>query len=86
MTYSIVEGFGFYPACYSAIASTSELSGERVRGIYINPLLGISIYSLLRARARACCTPGVSSYNFLQTYTGLYKHLQTYTPPEGGEK
>ena len=74
MTYPIVERFRFYPA--------SELFSERVRGIYINPLLGISIYSLLRAPARACSTPGVSSYNFLQTYTGLYKVTH---PPEGGE-
>ena len=92
MTSPIAERL--YPACYSAtaysaIASTSELSSERVKGIYISPLLGINVYSLSRARARACSTPGVSSYNFLQMSTSLYKYLQTYTngltPPEGGE-
>ena len=77
MTYSIVEGFGFYPACYSAIASTSELSSERVKSIYINPLLGISIYSLLRARRASLLHPWCKNlqniYKYPQVSTNIHK-------------
>jgi len=80
--YAIAERFRFYPA--------SELSSERVRGIYINPLLGIGNNILYRGVCKKCLANRggglVSSYNFLQTYTGLYKHPQGYTPPEGGDK
>ena len=81
MTYSIAERFRFYPACYSAtaysaIASTSEPISERVIGIGINTLLSINVYSLSRARARVCSTPGVDVYKLS---TNVYRFLQTYT-------
>ena len=80
MTYSIAERFRFYPACYSAmaysaIASTSEPLSERVRDIYINPLLGITL-SLSRARA----SREHPECRYLQISTNGYRHPQKAMP------
>ena len=91
MTYAIAERF--YPACYSAIASTSELSSERVRGIYINPLLSlIRVFTLF---TRACgVDPECKNLQIPTRLVGflgwditrIYKHLQKVTPRQKAEK
>ena len=90
MTFAIAERL--YPACYSAIASTSELSGERVRGIYINPLLSLIRVFTLLTRARGV-DPECKNLQIPTRFVGflgwditrIHKPTQGYTPPQGGE-